>query len=195
MVPSPQQPGETERQTMREVSGRVLSTQPVSSTAQAGAPATEEWQYPGEAAAATAPAEAATAQRGTLPASAAVGRLADAVDRLRRELRQAHAEADGRALIDLAKGILVERLGCSPTEAAGQLRGLADQAGVVPSSWPPTWSTRPRATGSPTSPGISSPRRPTPRPSRWECGCAVPRRAPRRAVTPGPWRIRSWNTR
>ncbi|WP_327064378.1 SpoIIE family protein phosphatase [Kitasatospora sp. NBC_01250] len=117
---------------MREVSGRVLSTQPVSSTAQAGAPATEEWQYPGEAAAATAPAEAATAQRGTLPASAAVGRLADAVDRLRRELRQAHAEADGRALIDLAKGILVERLGCSPTEAAGQLRGLADQAGVVP---------------------------------------------------------------
>ncbi|MEU8587498.1 SpoIIE family protein phosphatase [Streptomyces sp. NPDC048664] len=61
-----------------------------------------------------------------------VGRLAATVDRLRREVRAAHAEADGRALIELAKGILVERLGCGPAQAARQLAELTDQAGVTP---------------------------------------------------------------
>ncbi|POX52310.1 antitermination regulator [Streptomyces sp. Ru72] len=61
-----------------------------------------------------------------------VGRLAATVDRLRREVRAAQAEADGRALVELAKGILVERLGCGPAQAARQLAELARQAGLTP---------------------------------------------------------------
>jgi serine phosphatase RsbU (regulator of sigma subunit) len=61
-----------------------------------------------------------------------VGRLAATVQRLRHEVRTAHAEADGRALIELAKGILVERLGCGPAQAARQLAELTEQAGVTP---------------------------------------------------------------
>ncbi|MEW2040815.1 ANTAR domain-containing protein, partial [Streptomyces sp. NPDC005534] len=59
-----------------------------------------------------------------------VGRLAATVERLRREVRAAHLEADGRALIELAKGILVERLSCGPAQAARQLAELAGQARV-----------------------------------------------------------------
>ncbi|WP_324789573.1 SpoIIE family protein phosphatase [Streptomyces sp. H51] len=61
-----------------------------------------------------------------------VGRLAATVQRLRREVREAQAEAEGRALIELAKGILVERLGCGPAQAARQLAELTEQAGVTP---------------------------------------------------------------
>ncbi|MFI6565055.1 SpoIIE family protein phosphatase [Streptomyces sp. NPDC050534] len=64
--------------------------------------------------------------------SSPVGRLAATVERLRREVRAAQAEADGRALIELAKGILVERLGCGPAQAARQLAELTEQAGVTP---------------------------------------------------------------
>nr|WP_308288171.1 SpoIIE family protein phosphatase [Streptomyces corallincola] len=65
---------------------------------------------------------------GTTP----VGRLAATVERLRREVRTAQAEAEGRALIELAKGILVERLGCGPAQAARQLAELTEQARVTP---------------------------------------------------------------
>ncbi|MFE9680540.1 SpoIIE family protein phosphatase [Streptomyces sp. NPDC006285] len=68
----------------------------------------------------------------TLDARYPVGKLAATVERLRREVRAAQAEADGRALIELAKGILVERLGCGPAEAARQLAALAEQAKVTP---------------------------------------------------------------
>ncbi|MCP3801956.1 SpoIIE family protein phosphatase [Allokutzneria sp. A3M-2-11 16] len=57
-------------------------------------------------------------------------RLAATVDRLRREVRLAHAAADGRALVELAKGILVERLHCGPADAARQLDALAGDAGM-----------------------------------------------------------------
>ncbi|WP_443065511.1 SpoIIE family protein phosphatase [Streptomyces sp. NBC_00557] len=69
---------------------------------------------------------------GDVPASSPVGRLAATVERLRREVRVAQAEADGRALIELAKGILVERLGCGPAQAARQLAELSEQAQVTP---------------------------------------------------------------
>ncbi|GAA0919114.1 SpoIIE family protein phosphatase [Streptomyces thermoalcalitolerans] len=72
-----------------------------------------------------------SAPAGASPASP-VGRLAATVERLRREVRTARAEAEGRALIELAKGILVERLGCGPAQAARQLTELAGQAGVTP---------------------------------------------------------------
>lgn len=72
----------------------------------------------------------------TEPAASArttpVGRLAATVERLRREVRTAQAEAEGRALIELAKGILVERLGCGPAQAARQLAELTEQARVTP---------------------------------------------------------------
>nr|WP_254405614.1 SpoIIE family protein phosphatase [Streptomyces sp. AC627_RSS907] len=61
-----------------------------------------------------------------------VGRLAATVDRLSREVRAAQAEAEGRALIELAKGILVARLGCGPAQAARQLTELAEQSQVTP---------------------------------------------------------------
>lgn len=70
---------------------------------------------------------------GGRPASTSpVGRLAATVERLRLEVRAAQAEADGRALIELAKGILIERLGCGPAQAARQLAELTEQADVSP---------------------------------------------------------------
>ncbi|WP_047122752.1 SpoIIE family protein phosphatase [Streptomyces leeuwenhoekii] len=67
-----------------------------------------------------------------IPPHSPVGRLAATVERLSREVRAAQAEAEGRALIELAKGILVERLGCGPAQAARQLAELAEQAQVTP---------------------------------------------------------------
>lgn len=58
------------------------------------------------------------------------GRLAATVERLRDEVRAAHAAAEGRALVELAKGVIVERLGCGPAQAARQLAELADRAGL-----------------------------------------------------------------
>ncbi|MFI9243552.1 SpoIIE family protein phosphatase [Streptomyces sp. NPDC053086] len=72
------------------------------------------------------------AVRSDVSAPTPVGRLAATVERLRREVRMAHAEAEGRALIELAKGILVERLGCGPAQAARQLAELTEQAQVTP---------------------------------------------------------------
>ncbi|MDF3301242.1 SpoIIE family protein phosphatase [Streptomyces tropicalis] len=73
----------------------------------------------------------AQAPAGTSPTSP-VGRLAATVERLRGEVRSAQAEADGRALIELAKGILVERLGCGPAQAARQLAELTGRARMTP---------------------------------------------------------------
>ncbi|MFI8962741.1 SpoIIE family protein phosphatase [Streptomyces sp. NPDC053493] len=64
------------------------------------------------------------------PDAAAVGRLAATVERLRGEVRAAHAAAEGRALVEIAKGVMVERLGCGPAQAARQLARLADQTGL-----------------------------------------------------------------
>ncbi|WP_346114500.1 ANTAR domain-containing protein, partial [Nonomuraea maheshkhaliensis] len=57
-------------------------------------------------------------------------RLAATVERLRREAERTRREADDRALIELAKGVLIERLGCGPAQAAEQLATLAAKAGV-----------------------------------------------------------------
>ncbi|MFH8447965.1 SpoIIE family protein phosphatase [Streptomyces fungicidicus] len=68
---------------------------------------------------------------GGVSSDSPAGRLAATVDRLSREVRAAQAEAEGRALIELAKGILVERLGCGPSQAARQLAELTEQAGTT----------------------------------------------------------------
>lgn len=59
-----------------------------------------------------------------------LGRLAATVERLQEEVRRAHATADGRALVEMAKGVLIERLQCGPAEAAQQLTVLAEAANV-----------------------------------------------------------------
>ncbi|MER5773573.1 SpoIIE family protein phosphatase [Streptomyces sp. NPDC002039] len=59
-----------------------------------------------------------------------VGPLAATVERLRREVREAQSASDGRALIEMAKGVLVGKLGCGPAEAARQLAILAEQSGT-----------------------------------------------------------------
>ncbi|WP_049562601.1 SpoIIE family protein phosphatase [Nonomuraea sp. SBT364] len=81
-------------------------------------------QHPGD--------EPATPDAGAVPARAVtnVGRLAATIERLREQIRQAQHAAEGRALIELAKGILIERLKCGPAEAARQLADLAEKAGV-----------------------------------------------------------------
>ena len=60
-----------------------------------------------------------------------LARLADTVARLRDEVDHAQAVADGRALIELAKGVLMERLHCTPADAARQLETLAGRAGLT----------------------------------------------------------------
>ncbi|GAA2532104.1 SpoIIE family protein phosphatase [Pilimelia columellifera] len=67
----------------------------------------------------------------TVQRATSAGRLADTVERLSRQVRAAQLAADGRGLIELAKGILVERLGCGPTEAARQLAFLANGSGLT----------------------------------------------------------------
>ncbi|MFD7417157.1 SpoIIE family protein phosphatase [Kitasatospora purpeofusca] len=66
----------------------------------------------------------------TRPAPTAVTRLAATVENLRAELARARADAAGRSLVEMAAGVLVERLRCGPAEAAAQLTALAEQADV-----------------------------------------------------------------
>ncbi|GAA3067968.1 SpoIIE family protein phosphatase [Streptomyces goshikiensis] len=61
-----------------------------------------------------------------------MGRLVATVERLRREVLQAHAAADGRALVELAKGILIGQLNCTPAAAARQLDVLCRDSGLSP---------------------------------------------------------------
>ncbi|MFC4908348.1 SpoIIE family protein phosphatase [Actinomadura gamaensis] len=62
-------------------------------------------------------------------AGLSVGRLAATVERLRRQIREAQRAADGRGVLELARGVLVERLRCGPAEAARHLDELAARAG------------------------------------------------------------------
>ncbi len=61
-----------------------------------------------------------------------VDRLVSTIDRLRREIDEVRATADSRAVVEVAKGVLVERLRCGPAQAAEQLALLAGQAGSTP---------------------------------------------------------------
>ncbi|WP_328761455.1 SpoIIE family protein phosphatase [Streptomyces sp. NBC_00272] len=61
-----------------------------------------------------------------------LGRLVATVERLRGEVQAAHAAADGRALVELAKGILIGQLSCTPAAAARQLDELSRETGLSP---------------------------------------------------------------
>ncbi|KPI34261.1 putative PAS/PAC sensor protein [Actinobacteria bacterium OV450] len=86
-----------------------------------------------EAAAAAAHREAQPDRhpRSNTSSAPEAGRLAATVERLREEALEAQSAADGRALVELAKGILVGRLGCGPAEASRQLVKLAEQSGTT----------------------------------------------------------------
>jgi serine phosphatase RsbU (regulator of sigma subunit) len=58
-------------------------------------------------------------------------RLAAVIDRQRRELDRLRADAAARSVVDMAKGALAERLGCSPAEAASQVLSLAAESGTA----------------------------------------------------------------
>ncbi|MFK8907854.1 ANTAR domain-containing protein, partial [Streptomyces sp. YS-3] len=113
----------------------VAAPQPAAASAQVAVPAQKGARnadgQPSRAVAGTAswrpPAPAAaTGQEGT----EAVGRLAATVARLRAEVQAARAAVEGRALVELAKGVMIERLHCGPAQAARQLAELAEQAGM-----------------------------------------------------------------
>jgi serine phosphatase RsbU (regulator of sigma subunit) len=57
-------------------------------------------------------------------------RLSAVIDRQRRELDRLHGDAAARSVVDMARGALIERLGCSPADAASQLAALAAEAGT-----------------------------------------------------------------
>ncbi|MFJ8469240.1 SpoIIE family protein phosphatase [Streptomyces swartbergensis] len=99
---------------------------------QGGEPKLESGTPPASSALSVTSADGPPADAVGVPPASPVGRLAATVDRLSREVRAAQADAEGRALIELAKGILVERLTCGPAQAARQLAELAEQAQVTP---------------------------------------------------------------
>jgi len=59
-------------------------------------------------------------------------RLAAVVERQRRELARARAQADLAAVVAMARGVLMERHGWSAAEAASQLAGMATAVGMPP---------------------------------------------------------------
>lgn len=59
-------------------------------------------------------------------------RLVAVIDRQRRELDRMRAVAAGESVAAMARGVLMERLGLSPAEAAGQLAQLAAATGIPP---------------------------------------------------------------
>ncbi|MFJ8436704.1 SpoIIE family protein phosphatase [Kitasatospora sp. NPDC094019] len=64
------------------------------------------------------------------PQGAVARQLAGAVRRLQHAVERMRAEEGARALVDLATGMLAERLAVSPAEAAARLAVLAREAGV-----------------------------------------------------------------
>jgi len=59
-----------------------------------------------------------------------VTRLIAVVERQRRELDRIRAAAADQSVIAMARGVLMERLGLSSAEAAGQLAGLSAATGM-----------------------------------------------------------------
>ncbi|MFF2078541.1 PP2C family protein-serine/threonine phosphatase [Kitasatospora sp. NPDC058162] len=71
-----------------------------------------------------------TVRRPSPEATATAAALAETVRRLQNAAQRVSAEARGRSAVDLATGILTERLGVLPAEAAAHLARLAREAGV-----------------------------------------------------------------
>ena len=66
----------------------------------------------------------------TEPSGADLVRLTALVARQRRELDRLRSQAARRSIVDLARGMLMEQLGCTPAEAQRQLARLARESGI-----------------------------------------------------------------
>jgi PAS domain-containing protein len=67
----------------------------------------------------------------TDPSGADMVRLNALVERQRRELDKLRSAAAARSVVDLARGMLMEQLGCTPAEAERQLVRLAAESGIA----------------------------------------------------------------
>src|SRR5262249_56937480 len=67
----------------------------------------------------------------TKPSGAEVARLNALVARQRQELDNLRSRAAARSVVDLARGMLMEQLGCTPAEAQRQLVRLAAESGIT----------------------------------------------------------------
>ncbi|HEV3287674.1 MAG TPA: GAF and ANTAR domain-containing protein, partial [Streptosporangiaceae bacterium] len=65
------------------------------------------------------------------PSGADMVRLNALVERQRRELDKLRTAAAARSVVDLARGMLMEQLGCTPAEAQRQLVRLAAESGIT----------------------------------------------------------------
>ena len=65
----------------------------------------------------------------TEPSGTDVARLKALIARQRRELDRMRSQAAARSVVDLATGMLMEQLHCSPAEARRQLARLARESG------------------------------------------------------------------
>ncbi|HEY9244204.1 MAG TPA: ANTAR domain-containing protein, partial [Streptosporangiaceae bacterium] len=66
----------------------------------------------------------------TAPSGADFTRLSALIARQRQELDGLQSAAVARSVVDLARGVLMERLRCSPAEAREQLEHLAAGSGT-----------------------------------------------------------------
>jgi PAS domain-containing protein len=66
----------------------------------------------------------------TVNDDAHIARLTAVIARQRRELDDLRADAAARAIVDLARGVLIERLGCTATQASSQLVKIAAESGT-----------------------------------------------------------------
>ncbi len=66
----------------------------------------------------------------TAPSGADFTRLSELIARQRQELDGLQSAAAARSVVDLARGMLMERLGCSPAEAQEQLEHLSAESGT-----------------------------------------------------------------
>ncbi len=66
----------------------------------------------------------------TVPSGVEFARLSALIARQRDQRRRLESGAAARSVIDLARGILMERLGCSPAEAQAQLEHLSAESGT-----------------------------------------------------------------
>ena len=66
----------------------------------------------------------------TAPSGADFTRLSALIARQRRELDGLQSAAAARSVVDLARGMLMERLGCSPVEAQEQLEHVSAESGT-----------------------------------------------------------------
>jgi PAS domain-containing protein len=89
----------------------------------------------------------------TEPSGADLVRLTALVTRQRRELDTLRYQAASRSVVDLARGMLMERLGCTPAEAQRQLARLAAESGTSAIELA-TQITRAQPPGQPPEPGM-----------------------------------------